>query len=88
MARLQAFPQTEREAQQIHTIAFLILLLGERSTDEAGNDVASVFIPREHVNVFAGKGVALYLDEGEEGDTLTANVYDPVPIVVKVESEE
>ena len=80
MARLQAFPQTEREAQQIHTIAFIILLLGERSTDEDGNDVASIFIPKEHTADFAGKGVALYLDEGEDGDTLTVNVYDPVNV--------
>lgn len=76
MARLRAYPQTEREAQQIHTIAFLVLLAGERTTDDEGNEVAELFISREHTNAFLGKEVALYLDEGEDGDTLVIEIIE------------
>ena len=62
MATLRAYPQTEREAQQIHTIAFVVLLAGERTFDKEGNEVARLFIPREHTNTFIGKQVSLFLE--------------------------
>ncbi len=87
MARLQAFPQTEREAQQIHTIAFIILHLGERSESVDGDVRAKLFLPKESILEFSGKGVALYLEEGEDGDTLIVNTYDPPEPVIIEESE-
>ena len=77
MAKLRAYPQTEREAQQIHTISFVVLLAGERKTDEAGVETASLFIPREHTDAFLGKNVALSLEEGDDGDTLIVEVSEP-----------
>ena len=87
MAKLQAFPQTEREAQQIHTIAFVVLLAGERETREDGTEVASLYIPREHTNAFLGKEVALFLEEGEDGDTLSVEVFEPENPIIDGESD-
>ena len=87
MAKLRAYPQTEREAQQIHTIAFVVLLAGERETREDGVDTASLYIPREHTNAFLGKEVALFLEEGEDGDTLIVDVFEPEEPIINEESD-
>jgi hypothetical protein len=88
MAKLRAYPQTEREAQQIHTIAFVVLLTGERKIREDGVETASLFISREHTNAFLGKEVALFLEEGEDGDTLVVHVFEPEDPIVDEESTD
>lgn len=89
MTRLTAYPQTEREAQQIYTIAAILLLVGEAVETEQGITEYHLTLPVEHFQQFYGKGVNLFVEEGEDGsETLIANIYEPESPILEGESED
>lgn len=69
--KLRAYPQTEREANQVATVALLVLLNGKTVSDET-----TLFVPREHIDKYAGKDVALFLEEVNEGMILTVELVE------------
>jgi len=89
MTRLTAYPQTNREAQQIYTIAAILLLVGEPIVTEQGITEYHLTLPAEHFEQFYGKGVNLFVEEGEDGsETLIANVYEPEDVVIAGEAKD
>ena len=88
MTRLTAYPQTEREAMQIHTIAFLVLLKGKQVITEDGVQESHIKIPNSFVEQFKGMGVHLYLETEDDGDTLIVQLYEPESPVIEGEAED
>ena len=69
--KLRAYPQTEREANQVATVALLVLLNGDTDGEET-----KLFVPKEHIKQYSGMGVALFLEETVEGLTLTVELVE------------
>jgi len=88
MTRLTAYPQTEREAMQIHTIAFLVLLKGKQVITDDGTQQSHLKIPNSFVKQFQGMGVNLYLETEDDGDTLIVQLYEPENQVIEGEAED
>lgn len=72
--RLRAYPQTEREASQVATIALLVLLIADETINEDSDNTASVFVSKEHIEQYAGQDVVLFLEEADDGMILTVEL--------------
>ena len=89
MTRLTAYPQTEREAQQIYTIAAILVQVGEEFVTEEGITEYRVTLPVELFQKFYGKGVNLYVEESEDGsETLITNIYEPEGVAIAGEARD